>query len=289
MTSHFHQYGGRDLARHEHSWPGLRFDHVRWQAEDGTTGVTRRAEHQVFITLSGSTGRTQAWLDGGPRYDGVDFPGAATFIPASYQRRANYRGGTIEYVGLRLDPGLLEHFDRPSLDQVAFRGFTNRPDPLLHRLALALSEEARSAGAVSRLFVESVATTVMLQLLRTGSNLRTGPAVPAPLGGAALHRVVEYVDAHLAEDLGLVVLAGVSGTDRSRFSRGFKAATGTSPHQFVIQRRLERAARLLRAADGPPIGEIAYQVGLSSQSHLTTLFKRSFGTTPAAYRQAQRG
>lgn len=289
MTSYFHQYGGRELARHKHRWPGLRFDHVRWRTEDGTAGVTLRAEHQVLVTLSGSTALTRTWLDGGPRYDGVDFPGAATFIPASHQRRANYRRGTIEFVGLHLDPGVLDSFDRPSLDRVAFQGFTNRPDPLLHRLALALSEEARAAGALSRLFVESVATTVMLQLLRTGSNLQTGPAVPAPLGSAALHRVVEYVDAHLADDLGLVVLAGVSGTDRSRFSRGFKAATGTSPHQFVTQRRLERAARLLRSADGPPISEIAYQVGLSSQSHLTTLFKRSFGTTPAAYRLVHRG
>lgn len=278
-VAYLHRYGGRDLARQEHAWPGVGVARVRWRADDGTTGSTCRREHQVFVTLAGSTGRTRASIDGGERYDGVDFPGAVTFIPGSRHRRASYRGGTIEYVAIRLDPDRLDDRDAELV------GFTNRPDPLVHRLALALSDEARSATVASGLFVDSVANTLMLHLLRTASS--SAPGRPVPLGGKAVRRVVEYVEDHLADDLRLAVLAEVAGVDRYRFSRGFKAATGASPHAYVIQRRLDRAARLLRSADGPSVAEVAYRVGLSSQSHLTTLFRRSFGTTPGAFRSSR--
>jgi AraC family transcriptional regulator len=278
-----HRFGGRDLARQEFSSPGVDLARVRWRTDEGTTGLTWRREHQIFVTLAGSTGRTRARLDGGVPYDGVDFPGAATFIPAFRRRRASYGGGTIDYLAIRLDPGVV------ASDEIELVGFTNRADPLLHQLAVALSNEARIAGTTGTLFADSVVTTIMLHLGRTASDrpwrVSTSPLV---LSTRTVREVLEYIEEHLADDLRLSVLAGIAAVDRHRFSRQFKAATGESPHAYVTARRLDRAARLLRATDGPSIAEIAHRVGLSSQSHLTTLFRRSFGTTPAAYRSAFR-
>jgi AraC family transcriptional regulator len=102
--------------------------------------------------------------------------------------------------------------------------------------------------------------------------------------------VLDHIHGNLGEDLRLDGLAAVAGMDRHHFARAFKAATGTPPHRYVTERRLELAARLLRERADPPhaIADIAYRVGLSSQSHLTTAFRRRYGATPHAYRRAHR-
>ena len=69
------------------------------------------------------------------------------------------------------------------------------------------------------------------------------------------------------------------------FCRAFKQAFGETPHRYVIQRRLDRAAALLRGSD-LSIAQIAYKVGMSSQAHLTTLFRKHRGTTPRAFRDS---
>jgi AraC family transcriptional regulator len=68
-------------------------------------------------------------------------------------------------------------------------------------------------------------------------------------------------------------------------TRVFKAAIGTSPHQYVLERRVSRARQLLRDTAWP-IAEVAVAVGFSSQSHLSTWFRRIVGVSPAAYRSS---
>jgi AraC family transcriptional regulator len=286
-----HEYGGRALSQVERSWGALSFERVRWQTAEQTEGLTRRAEHQLIVTLSGTTRRTTARLEDGRAYDGVDFPGATTFIPSMRERTARYGGGVIDFASMRLDPELLDSLDGlGNTGGIEFRGVTNVPDPLAQRLALELGDELRHGGAAGGLFVDNVATMLMLHLVRRYSNLARGSFrnSPPPLTGAALRRVLDYVHDNLGDDLRLAALAELAGVERFRFSRCFKAATGLSPHRYVTERRLERAARLLRANSGLPIADIAYQLGFSSQSHLTTAFRRRFGTTPHAYRMAVR-
>lgn len=283
-----HHYGGRDLVRVERTWDGARAALVRWRTTAGDTGVTERPEHQVFVTLAGSTGRTAAVTADG-RYDGVDFPGATTFVPGGHHRRSSYQDGTIDYVSLRLDRRRVAEAAGRDVAELEFRGFTNRPDPLLHTLALALRDEVRHGGVAGALFAESLTTTLALHLVRAYSMAGgAGAAVPGPLTGPSLRRVLTYIDEHLADDLRTATLAAVAGVTPHRFHRAFKGATGRPPHRFVTDRRLDRAAELLRSTGGPPIAAVAYAVGLSSQSHLTTAFRRRYGTTPAAYRSAAR-
>lgn len=290
MSTDVHRYGGRDVARTERRWDGVGVDLVRWRTTAGATGLTERAEHQVFVTLAGSTGRTVAVTEDG-RYDGADFPGAATFVPSRHRRRSSYQAGTIDYVAIRLDPRWVARATGHDGDALEFRGFTNRPDPLVHALAVALRDDLRD-GAADRLFAESLATTLSLHLVRAHSGTAAnavGPRPVPPLAGPALGRVLAHIDEHLQHELRTATLAAVAGVPPHRFHRAFRNATGRPPHRYVTERRLERAARLLRAADGPAIAAVAYAVGLSSQSHLTTAFRRRYGTTPRAYREAARG
>lgn len=94
-----------------------------------------------------------------------------------------------------------------------------------------------------------------------------------------LQQAIEYIHTHLNRNLSLVEIAGVINISPTYFANLFKRATGTPPHQYVIQQRVERAKMLLKTTN-LEIADIALQVGFSSQSHLTQQFKRLTRMTP---------
>lgn len=98
---------------------------------------------------------------------------------------------------------------------------------------------------------------------------------------AAISRVRERIDADPAAPHTLSDLAAEVGLGRYRLLRGFSRATGLTPHAYVLQRRLQRARRLIGAGMG--LAEAAQAAGFSDQSHMTRLFSRTYGLTPGAY------
>lgn len=100
-----------------------------------------------------------------------------------------------------------------------------------------------------------------------------------------LLRAKDHADARYAEPLSVDDLADAAGLSRAHFSREFRRAFGESPHAYLLTRRLERAAALLRTTDRS-VAEICLAVGLRSIGSFTTSFKRTYGVTPTAYRAA---
>ena len=100
-----------------------------------------------------------------------------------------------------------------------------------------------------------------------------------------LLRAKDLADARYAEPLGVAELAAAAGLSRAHFSREFRRAFGESPHAYLLTRRLERAAALLRATDRPVV-EICFSVGLQSLGSFTTSFTRTYRLSPTAYRAA---
>jgi AraC-like DNA-binding protein len=98
-----------------------------------------------------------------------------------------------------------------------------------------------------------------------------------------LLRARDQVDASYSEPLAVADLARTAGLSRAHFSREFRRAFGESPHAYLLTRRLERAAALLRATDHP-VASICFAVGLRSVGSFTTSFTRAYGITPTAYR-----
>jgi AraC-like DNA-binding protein len=98
-----------------------------------------------------------------------------------------------------------------------------------------------------------------------------------------LLRARDLADARYFEPLGVDDLARAAGLSRAHFSREFRRTFGESPHAYLLTRRLERAASLLRVSDRS-VAEICLSVGLQSVGSFTTSFRRMFGMSPTAYR-----
>ena len=97
----------------------------------------------------------------------------------------------------------------------------------------------------------------------------------------------EYIDGRLADSISLDAMAAVAELSRCHFARAFKQSVGTSPHAYVVQRRLDRAERLLADTD-LSLCQVALDSGFSDQSHFSSCFRKSFGESPRSFRRARR-
>lgn len=125
-------------------------------------------------------------------------------------------------------------------------------------------------------------------LLRQSSHGgRRARASFGKLPGRRVAYVVDYVESAIDQDLRLSSLAGVAAMSTYHFARSFKETVGSSPHVYVLSRRVARARTMLGRGDGS-LAEIALACGFSSQAHLTTAFRHHLGLTPAGYRRSVR-
>ncbi|MBW4507594.1 MAG: AraC family transcriptional regulator [Scytonematopsis contorta HA4267-MV1] len=134
---------------------------------------------------------------------------------------------------------------------------------------------------MGQLYVESLTQALVIYLLRhySGAPPQIITSVDRKLTNSQMQQALDYIHAHLDQDLSLVQIAEVINISPTYFASLFKRAIGISPHQYVIQQRVEQAKSLLSKRD-LSITDIALQVGFSSQSHLTQQFKRLTGITP---------
>lgn len=155
----------------------------------------------------------------------------------------------------------------------------DRTDPVLSALGAAIWHQA-ATGALSASFAEHWVMLAARHLLRLDPSAPDGPA---PVAHAGIARAVDCIEARLDADLSLRQLADTAGLSLFHFARCFRAQVGTTPHSYILARRIERAKHLLARGE-LPLAEIALAVGFSSQSHLTTAFRRATGVTPARWR-----
>jgi AraC family transcriptional regulator len=158
-------------------------------------------------------------------------------------------------------------------------------DAELWALGHRLSERLRSPIPGSRLFAESLYTQMAIELLSRYSSLpRPIQAQVETLSDVRLRRVIDFLHDSLGEEISLDGLARVACLSPNYFVAAFKRSTGRTPHAYLTELRIARACELLQNPYRS-IADIGLAVGFSSQSHLTTVFRRIMKATPAAYRQ----
>ncbi|MBD2259330.1 AraC family transcriptional regulator [Pseudanabaena sp. FACHB-2040] len=147
----------------------------------------------------------------------------------------------------------------------------------------ALLIEAESGGPNGRLYGDTLTTALAAHFVNHYSTA-------SPLDFSSLKiidrqrlgSVVDYIEAHLSEDIGLSDLALEAGLSKFHFSRLFKAATGLTPHKYLLKRRIEHAAQALQKR-AMTLSEASYLFGFTDQSHFTRVFKQVKGMTPKQF------
>jgi AraC family transcriptional regulator len=136
---------------------------------------------------------------------------------------------------------------------------------------------------MARLYGDSLCVSLMVALFHPPAA-EPRSVIRGGLAPWQMFRVQDYIEAHLANDLGLNMLAELVGLSASHLCRAFKQSAGLTPFEWLRRRRVDRAQQLLLEGD-LPISQIALEAGFSGQSHLTHAFGRVVETTPAAWQR----
>lgn len=156
-------------------------------------------------------------------------------------------------------------------------------DPQIEYIGWALKAEMETRAS-GRLYTDSLATALAVRLVERHSSVSVFKSDRLSLAGRKLRAVLGYIEDHLTHDLSLATLASLAGIGISQFKKAFRESRGMPMHQYVIQRRLDRATALL-CASKLPIAQIAAETGFAHQSHLARHLRRVTGISPRQLRQ----
>jgi len=261
---------------------------------DGST------KHLVFVCLSGGRVIRES---AGERVEHETAPGFVTLLPSGTPIRWTWKT-RISCSILALDPAFV--------DKVAQQVFALNPDhyrfvltersgdPAITNIAGVLSREVVRAERGGRLYAESLANILAVHLLRHYAQCADGrdlqacsvgedeSAEPNETHGTqprAVAQALQFIHENYMSDLSLNEIAKAVSLSPFHVARMFKQSLGVSPHQYLIQLRVNSARSLLSAGSGErSLAEVASAVGFADQSHLTRHFKRIVGVTPRQFR-----
>jgi AraC family transcriptional regulator len=262
-------------------WDGIRLEHFRFRR--GVLPEHAHKEHLVLLPLSEPCGGEIRTVNG--FRVSAQARGSACVIPSGHPFTASLKG-EAEHLALYLDPFLVL---RAAEEAHAPTGFEviekcSPSDPVINQVGMALLAELDSEGLSGRLYAESLANVLAVHLLRHYTSAESrAQKFTGGLSGQKLRAVTDFIGDNYERDLSLTELARVAGMSTFHFAREFKRATGTTPHQYLIKFRVERAKALL-AESRMPLVEVGFRSGFSHQSHFSRLFRRLTGTTPLSYR-----
>jgi len=213
-------------------------------------------------------------------------PSAVCLVPAGMTPFIRSHS-EFEFVVLALDFALVAKVDaeldgRPT-GELRFR--SNVRDQAMRHLMKLLVADSREGSLAGPLYTDHLTYALACRFLALAGRISQKP--PSKSASALprhiLRRVIERMRASDAE-LSLQALAEESGYSQGHFARMFRVATGRSPHNYVLNMRIERARELL-ANPALSLADIAVVCGFSSHSHMTRVFRQLLGTTPSDYRR----
>jgi AraC family transcriptional regulator len=275
------------LSSRQMGWKGILVEQYQHSEEPGEIEFPALADHWLSLPLGQPAHLTQK--RDGTLHESTVQKGDLICFPAgrsSYWQIEGRVNDDFDYqpmLHIRLQSGLINHvaekleFGQGQVELVNCFGHHDLP---LHNIAMLLLAEATASGMMGELYRESLTQALVIYLLRNYSTIdREIKPQHQSLTNTQLQQAIDYIQDRLGGDLSLIQISETINISPTYFASLFKQKTGTSPHQYVIGQRVDRAIVLLQRTD-LRIADIASQVGFCSQSHLTQHIKRATGMTP---------
>ena len=266
-------------------WDGVRIRGYRYTPLDVPIPGTQ--DYLVVAYQDGATAMNRRCI-GDWRREQVA-PGSISLLTRAAQSHWRW-SDDIEVTHLYLSVGAVadvaaQAYER-NIQDIELLDVLRTEDPVFSAIVGSLARESRHGGLGGRLYVDSLKNQACIHMLRHYANVSfRQPATYGGLSPAQCRLLVQYVDENLDQNISLSDLAGVVQLSVFHFLRKFRTEFGCPPHAYVMQRRIEHAKRQMARRD-IPLKVVAADCGFSDQSHMTRLFRRMLGTTPAEYRNA---
>lgn len=241
----------------------------------------------VVVSLHVGPSVTADCRRGGERHRGITIHGDLEIIPPhtdSIWELKSADSALVMGIKLRLLQSIVEQSGADPAQLKITNRFRAR-DPQIEHIGWALKAEMESGYPSGRLYTDALATALAARIVRSHSSLARPPRPsPAAIPARKLKAVLAFMEDNLARDLSLSETAQVAGLSTSHFKTLFRKSMGIPPHQYLIRRRVERAAAQLRGSR-LPIAQIALENGFCHQSHLALHTRRVLGLTPQGVRE----
>jgi AraC family transcriptional regulator len=265
------------------SWPGFTLEYVQVpaQIEFAFRLQPSSSSHVSLLDLYRADGET--WLGEKQRSISKDLRNKLSFVPPN----SNVAGwcriekpGTVTSIGI--EP---TEEDGPSIflaqlpPQLEFEDQMVRSSML--RLRALLTDPAHDSPG----YAETLVVLLTFDLIRFSSGAERRSSDGTGLSASQIRLVTDYMESHLDERTTIAELAKLIDLTRYHFIRSFKQSVGVPPHQFMIQRRVERAKEMLTRQNNS-IADVAARSGFNSSIQLSRAFRRVLGVTPSEFRRS---
>jgi AraC family transcriptional regulator len=185
-----------------------------------------------------------------------------------------------------LEPTFLSHVAHESIDpdKVEVALTLNKPDPLIWQIVSALKTVLETNPEDSAFYAEAMATALAAHFLRYYSTRKQVLQTHEDgLPRYKLKQALDYINAHISENISLAEIATELGMSQYYFCRLFKQSTGITPHAYLIQQRVELSKQLLKQKEGT-INDVAIACGFANPSHFARCFRQYTGISPKQFR-----
>jgi AraC-like DNA-binding protein len=273
-----------DILGRESVWANVNASTIRIDANAPLKGKLHSDRHLIIVHLNlKHCGSRKAASDclGSLRM------GDVAFFPANHFSSLHltpHEG--MEILALSVSPGLPAKNQQTGTSDLPTRPFSCGRDPFLKSSAEVLLEYSSNEWHAS---LEAAQTMGIAAIQRVAflwhQENADSEGQSARFGNDRHLRVLRHIDSNLDSDISVDALALIAGLSRYYFVRAFKRATGATPHQYVLERRIERAKTLLSGSE-LPVTQISIEVGLANSSYFASMFKRIVGVSPTAYRSS---
>jgi AraC family transcriptional regulator len=236
---------------------------------------------QSLLTLS---------ANGVPFFDGVIDRGAALIVPSGFEVRGKFQTPTdflhIYVPSSRLTEWL-DNGEVPEVTPLLATAPLHIRDSVVIKLTATLLRTVHGRTSASSMYADGITLSILarvLEIIATRANVKPARvSAVSPLEAWRVKLAIEFIDQRIDQSLTLAELGAAVGLSPMHFAARFRAATGISPHTFVLRRRIEHAQTLL-ATTTSTVADIAFSVGFRTQAHFTTVFRRHVDDTPHRWR-----